>query len=103
MIASHLRETAFLPGRASLYRGAVRSRQVVRKPVRYGHLEVRNFGFLKDLGLTKPSWLPSFKKVSYHRSPITFSPRKLHPACELPSRHLLPKYFPEAAILSICK
>jgi methionine-R-sulfoxide reductase len=33
-----------------------------RVPSRTSHLQVQNFKFLKDLGLTKPSWLPSFKK-----------------------------------------
>ena len=68
MIAAHLRETAFLPGRAFANKAVSRSPKVLRRPERCGSLQVRNFGFLKDLGFTKPSWLPSFKKVKISRS-----------------------------------
>ena len=33
------------------------------RPAQNARLQVRAFKFLADLGLSKPSWLPSFKKV----------------------------------------
>jgi methionine-R-sulfoxide reductase len=52
-------KSLFSASRHTCSLGSVRRSRV---PSRTSHLQVQNFKFLKDLGFTKPSWLPSFKK-----------------------------------------
>jgi len=62
MFAHQIADRSLLSARHACNLGTVKRAKL---PERSSHLQVRNFKFLKDLGLKKPSWLPKFKKVLF--------------------------------------
>lgn len=76
MKAAVLGDCLLLLPRPSLHRAFSSSN--TRKGSRDTRLEVRSFSFLKQLGLSKPAWLPSFSKVNVSQA---FSLKDLESCC----------------------